>query len=87
MKPETLSLAPSDLDAVKQQLLDLVITKDNVGEAFWYVYTGILVSSIVYYYLASRKCFQDVETIKKNYQNYMNEHETQSPTEDTTNTN
>jgi hypothetical protein len=67
MKPEILSLPPSDLDAVKQELLNLVITKDNVGEAFWYVYTGILVSSIVYYYLASRKCFQDVETIKRNY--------------------
>ena len=40
----------------KAKLLDLVVLKDNIGEGFWYVYTAILISSVVYYNLASRGC-------------------------------
>jgi len=75
MKPDFLALSPVEMNEKKQSLLDLVVTKDNVGEAFWYVYTGIFVSSLVFFYLASRKCVQDVDTIKKNYEDYMRENE------------
>ena len=54
----------------KKQLLELVVTRDNVGEAMWYVYTAILVSSIVYYNLATKGCFRDVNSIKANYNQY-----------------
>jgi len=57
----------------KQQLLDLVIYRDNVGEAFWYVYTAILVSSIVYYNLDTRGCVRDVNSIKADYDEYTKE--------------
>jgi hypothetical protein len=59
----------------KQQLLDLVIYRDNVGEAFWYVYTAILVSSIVYYNLDTRGCVRDVDSIKADYDEYTKEQE------------
>ena len=59
----------------KQQLLDLVIYRDNVGEAFWYVYTAILVSSIVYYNLDTRGCVKDVNSIKAEYDEYTKEQE------------
>lgn len=55
---------------IKRQLLELVVTRDNVGEAMWYVYTAILVSSIVYYNLATKGCFRDVNAIKNNYNQY-----------------
>lgn len=62
-------------DNRKQQLLDLVIYRDNVGEAFWYVYTAILVSSIVYYNLDTRGCVKDVNSIKAEYDEYTKEQE------------
>jgi hypothetical protein len=64
--------------AVKQELLDLVVLRDNVGEALWYIYTAILVSSIVYYNLATRGCVKDINTIKSDYDEYM---KTQEETE------
>ena len=60
-------------DGKKQKLLDLVIYRDNVGEAFWYVYTAILVSSIVYYNLDTRGCVKDVDSIKADYEAYTKE--------------
>ena len=60
---------------IKQQLLDLVILKDNIGEAFWYVYTSILISSIVYYNLATRGCIKSVEQIKSDHDAYIQKQE------------
>lgn len=54
----------------KKQLLELVVIRDNVGEAMWYVYTAILVSSIVYYNLATKGCFRDVKSIKSSYNQF-----------------
>jgi hypothetical protein len=56
----------------KEKLLALVVTRDNVGEAMWYIYTAILVSSIVYYNLATKGCLRDVQSIKSNYNEYIN---------------
>ena len=60
---------------IKQQLLDLVILKDNIGEAFWYVYTSILISSIVYYNLATRGCVKSIEQIKTDHDAYIQKQE------------
>jgi hypothetical protein len=57
----------------KEKLLELVVTRDNVGEAMWYIYTAILVSSIVYYNLATKGCLRDVQSIKSNYNQYIND--------------
>jgi len=59
----------------KQSLLDLVVYRDNIGEALWYIYTAILVSSIVYYNLATRGCVKDVNSIKADYDEYLKEQE------------
>ena len=73
------------------KLLDLIVLKDNIGEGFWYVYTAILISSIVYYNLANRGCTKTAEQIKANYDDYMASNETTNttgttPTTPTTNT-
>jgi len=60
---------------IKQELLDLVVLKDNIGEGLWYIYTGILVSSIVYYNLSSRGCVKDVSTLKKEQEEYVKKQE------------
>lgn len=60
---------------IKQQLLDLVVLKDNIGEAVWYVYTAILISSIVYYNLATRGCVKSVDEIKSDHDAYIQQQE------------
>ena len=60
---------------IKQNLLDLVVLKDNIGEAFWYVYTAILISSIVYYNLATRGCVKSVDQLKTDHEAYLQSQE------------
>jgi hypothetical protein len=62
-------------DNLKQQLLDLVVKRENIGEALWYIYTAMLVSSIVYYNLDSRGCVRDVNSIKADYDAYEKQQE------------
>ena len=71
-------MTPGSYDSVeiKQQLLNLVVLKDNIGEGFWYVYTAILISSIVYYNLATRGCVKSVDQIKSEHDAYIKEQET-----------
>jgi hypothetical protein len=37
----------------------------------WYLYTGVLVISIVQYYILSRGCLSDASTMEKNYQTFL----------------
>jgi hypothetical protein len=60
---------------IKKNLLDLVVLKDNIGEALWYIYTAILISSIVYYNLATRGCVKDVKQVKADYDSYLKNQE------------
>jgi hypothetical protein len=62
-------------EIVKQELLDLVVLKDNIGEGLWYIYTGILISSIVYYNLSSNGCVKDVATLKQEQEDYVKKQE------------
>lgn len=69
----------------KQELLNLVIYRDNIGEALWYIYTALLVGSIVYYNLASRECVKDVNSIKIEYDKYEKEQEEREKQEEINN--
>jgi hypothetical protein len=55
----------------EQELLNLVSTRDNVGEAFWYTYAGLLLIAITQYNIASRPCVKDIATIQANYKNFL----------------
>ena len=55
----------------RDELLKLVVTRNNIGEAMWYVYTGILVISIIQYYILTRACVSDAATMEKNYQKFL----------------
>jgi len=85
LKPLMKPNITGDIETENQaQLLELIVLKDNIGEAFWYVYTAILISSIVYYNLANRGCVPSVSQIKANYDKYMTDNEKTNTT--TTNT-
>lgn len=60
---------------IKQNLLSLVTLKDNIGEALWYIYASILISSIVYYNLATRGCVKSLEQIKSDHDAYVKQQE------------
>ena len=65
----------ADLDTKRDELLKLVVRRENIGEALWYVYSAILISSIVYYNLASRGCVKSVEQIEASRNKYLKEQE------------
>ena len=69
----------------RDELLKLVVSRDNVGEGMWYLYTGILVISIIQYYILSRGCLSDAATMEKNYQKFL-ENEAQQEKDATQNT-
>jgi len=68
-------LDPAVLGEKQTELLNLVVLKDNIGEAFWYIYTSILISSIVYYNLATRGCVKSVDQIKSEHDAYIQQQE------------
>ena len=59
----------------KTKMLSLVVLKDNIGEAFWYVYTAMLIASVVYYNLANVGCKKSVAQIKAGYDDYIQQQE------------
>jgi hypothetical protein len=74
MKPDA-DLPADDKTKFQQDLLNLVVLKDNIGEGLWYVYTAILISSIVYYNLATKGCVKDVDQIKADHDAYIEQQE------------
>jgi len=59
-----------DTKEKQKQLFELVVSKDNVGEAIWYTYTGLLVTSIVQLNISSRSCTSSVKTMEANAEKY-----------------
>jgi hypothetical protein len=57
----------------QKQLFELVVTRDNVGEAMWFIYTGLLVSSLVQLKIATRGCVSSPATMEKNYQQFLDQ--------------
>ena len=60
---------------LKQKLLDIVILRDSIGEGMWFLYTAILLTSIVQYKITSRGCVQDLKDIQQNQQEYLKQQE------------
>jgi hypothetical protein len=61
----------NDGDSYKGELLKLVVLRDNVGEALWYIYTAVLIVSIVQMNLSTRGCQTDAATMEANRQKYL----------------
>ena len=61
----------ADIDKKQKDLLSLVVTRDNVGEAIWYIYTGIFITSIVSFNLASRGCKKTIDQLKASHDDFV----------------
>ena len=57
--------------SLQQKLLELVVTRDNVGESMWYIYTGLLITSFVQLTIITKGCKSSPKTMEKNYQAYL----------------
>ena len=72
---------------LRDELFNLVVTRDNIGESLWYVYTGLLLTSIVQLKITSRGCASNPKTMQQNYQKFLDkEDEAKAKQEQSTNT-
>jgi septin family protein len=64
-----------EITTAKNKLLDLVVLRDNIGESMWYIYTAVLLTSIVSYNLATRGCVKDVQQMQAAHDDYLQQEE------------
>lgn len=68
---ETYQTENEETKKIKNELFELVVTRDNVGESMWYMYTGLLLTSIVQLKITTRGCVNNPKTMEQNYQNFL----------------
>lgn len=63
---ETLTplMKPGVNDGLKSKLLDIVVMRDNIGEACWYLYTAIVIISFISYKISAQDCRQNIWNIE-----------------------
>lgn len=64
-----------ETENIKNELFKLVVTRDNVGEAMWYIYTGLLLTSIVQLKITNRGCVTTPKTMQANYDKFLEQEE------------
>jgi hypothetical protein len=73
-KPEEITaVSKENLEKNKKDLLTLVIKRDNIGEGMWYIYTGVLICSLVQFKLSSIGCKSNQEILATNYKKVREE--------------
>ena len=61
----------ADIPQKQQALLDIVVLRDNIGEACWYIYTAILLISIIGYKIVNKACEVDPKVANAKYDQYL----------------
>ena len=61
----------ADIPEKQQALLDIVVLRDNIGEACWYIYTAILLISIIGYKIVNKACEVDPKVANAKYDQYL----------------
>ena len=59
-----------ETEKIKNELFEIVVTRDNVGESMWYMYTGLLLTSLVQLKMTTRGCVSNPKTMEENYQKF-----------------
>ena len=72
VKPE---IVGDKLNEYKEQLFQIVSTKENIGESMWYLYTAVLLVSIVSYQLSVKGCVKDISAMKAEHDAYLKKEE------------
>jgi hypothetical protein len=57
-------------EKIRNELFEIVVTRDNVGESMWYMYTGLLLTSLVQLKITTRGCVSNPKTMEANYQKF-----------------
>jgi hypothetical protein len=70
MKDQYQTAGP-EADKMKNDLFEIVVTRDNIGEAMWYIYTGVLLTAIVQLKITNRGCASSPKTMEANYQKFL----------------
>lgn len=70
-KPEYQDDTNANTAALKEQLFGLVVTRENVGEAMWYIYTGILIISLVKMNIETRGCSSNIDVMETKYKQFL----------------
>jgi hypothetical protein len=70
-KPEYQDDANPNTNLLKEQLFSLVVTRENVGEAMWYIYTGLLIVSLVKMNMETKGCSSSLDTMEKKYKQFL----------------
>ena len=63
----------ADILEEKKKLLAIVNTRDNVGEAFWYLYTAVLLICLVDFNITRRGCVRSMQSMEDNYQQFLDD--------------
>jgi len=66
-----------EAEGLKQQLFELVLSRDNVGEAMWYIYTGVLITAIVQLKITTGGCVSSASTQQTKVQQYQQQAQAQ----------
>jgi hypothetical protein len=56
---------------LRNKLFEVAVTRENVGEAMWYMYTGLLLTSLVQLRITSRGCANNPKTMEANYKKFL----------------
>lgn len=71
MKPKYKINTDPETIELRNQLFNLVVKRDTIGEVMWYLYTGLLVTSLIQFKITTRSCSMNPETMEKNYQTFL----------------
>jgi hypothetical protein len=69
LKPKYQTENP-ETEKIRNELFEIVVTRDNVGESMWYMYTGLLLTSLVQLKMTTRGCVSNPKTMEANYQKF-----------------
>lgn len=69
LKPKYQTENP-DTEKIRNELFEIVVARDNIGEAMWYMYTGLLLTSLVQLKITTRGCVSNPKTMEENYQKF-----------------
>lgn len=70
-KPEYQDDNNANTAALKEQLFGLVVARENVGEAMWYIYTGFLIISLVKMNIETRGCSSNIDVMESKYKKFL----------------
>ena len=70
-------ISSPETDAIQNSLFEIVVTRDNIGEAMWYIYTGLLITSIVQLKITTKGCTSNPKTMEANYQNFLQQEQSE----------